>query len=218
MRHQFGEEGAALQAGQALGLAVIEVEEVAPHGIPERRLAVFVAVADDLHHHRIGEALRVAGHEQQATTGVELGDGGVHQVALDIEAGQQAVAGEVMAQREDVDLVVDRKRPRGMHEGLVTEAVEGFGEAGGGDDRRAARQAAGGAVLEDEEVALFAIEAHLGREGRLGRGDLLAQHLGIIRQGSDTHGAIRGQTLDFSEIGHLRGAHHQHGGSLLFSC
>ncbi|MNZ86604.1 hypothetical protein D3C78_1054260 [compost metagenome] len=217
MRHQFGEEGAALQARQALGLGVVEVEEVAPHRIPERRLALLVAVADDLHHHGIGEALRMAGHEQQAAAGVEFGDGGVHQFALDVEAGQQAVAGEVVAEREDVDLVVDRQRPRGVYEGLVAEAVEGFGKTGGGDYRRAARQAAGLAVFEDEEVALFAVVAHFGGEGCLGGADFLAENLGVVRQGSHTHGAIRGQPLDFSEVGHLRGAHHQHGVTP-FSC
>ncbi|MNT11328.1 hypothetical protein D3C72_1462020 [compost metagenome] len=122
-----------------------------------------------------------------------------------------------MTQRQHVDLVVDLQLARGVHEGLVAEAVEGLGEAGGGDYRRAAGQAAGQAVFEDEEVALLAIEAHFGGEGRLGSADLLGEDLGVVRQGSNTHGAIRGQALDFSEVGHLRGAHHQHGVTP-FSC
>jgi hypothetical protein len=101
---------------------------------PTRRVALLVAVADDFHHHRIGETLGMGGHEQQAAARVELGERAVDKVALHVEAGQQAVAGEVVAQREDVNLVVDLQLARGVHEGLVAEAVERFRVAGGSDD------------------------------------------------------------------------------------
>src|SRR5690606_26513958 len=78
-------------------------------------------------------------------------------------------------------------------------------------DGRAADEPAAGGVLEDEEVALLAVEADLGGEGRLGRGDLVAQAAGVVRQRSDAHRAVRSQTLYLGKVGHLRGAHHQHG-------
>ncbi|MNJ44975.1 hypothetical protein D3C77_400490 [compost metagenome] len=129
MGHQLGQEGPALQAAQALGLGVVEVEEVATDGIPERRIAMLVAIADDLGDHRLGEAFRVGGHEQQAATGVELGPAAADQLRQHVEAGQQAVAGQVVALRQDVNLVVDLQLPGRMHEGLVAKAVERLGIA-----------------------------------------------------------------------------------------
>ncbi|MCY1442502.1 hypothetical protein D9M71_588720 [compost metagenome] len=179
--HQLGEKGTALQAAQALGVGIVEVEEVAADGIPERRFTLLVAVADDLGHHRVGETLRVCSHEQQATTRIELGPATVHQLWQHIEAGQQAVAGQVVAQRQHVDLVVDLQLARGVHEGLVTKAVERLGVAGRSDDGRAPCQLAGFAVLKDEEVAFLAVEADLGGEGSLGGGDLVAQASSVVR-------------------------------------
>ncbi|MNN20552.1 hypothetical protein D3C81_1338370 [compost metagenome] len=90
---------------------------------------MFVAVADDLGHHRIGKALRVGGHEQQAATRIELGPAAADQFRQHVEAGQQAVAGQVVALRQDVNLVVNLQLPGRMHEGLVAKAVERFGIA-----------------------------------------------------------------------------------------
>ncbi|MNO96874.1 hypothetical protein D3C76_885640 [compost metagenome] len=106
MRHQLGEKGTALQAAQALGVGVVEVEEVAADGIPERRFTLLVAEADDFGYHRIGKALRVRSHEQQPAARVELGPATVHQLRRHIETGQQAVAGQIVAQRQHMDLVV----------------------------------------------------------------------------------------------------------------
>ncbi|MNM61317.1 hypothetical protein D3C81_726160 [compost metagenome] len=211
VRHQLGEEGAALQAAQALGVGVVEVEEVAADGIPERRFALIVAVADDLGDHRIGEALGVRRHEQQAPARIELGPAAAHQLRQHIEAGQQAVAGQVVAQRQHVNLVVDLQFARGMHEGFVAKAVERLGVTGRGNDGRAADQLAGQAVFEHEEVAFLAIEADFGGEGGLGRGDLVAQASSVVRQRGDTNGAVCSHALHFVQISHLRGAHHQHG-------
>ncbi|MNN14795.1 hypothetical protein D3C81_1278750 [compost metagenome] len=211
MRHQFGEERTALQSAQTLGLGVIEVEEVATDGIPEWRVAVFIAVTDDLGHHGISKTLRVAGDEQQAAAGVELRPRRTHQITLHVETGQQAVAGQVVALREHVDLVVNLQLAGSMHEGFVAEAVERLGITGRCDDRRATDQFPGGAVFEDEEITLFTVEAHFGGERGFARGDLVAQAFNVIRQGSDTNRTVRSQTLYLAQISHLRGAHHQHG-------
>jgi len=96
MRHQLGEEGAAFQPAQALGGGVVQVEEVATNGVPEWRVAIFIAVTDDLGHDRISKTLRVIGHKQQTTAGVKLGPGRADQIRHHVEAGQQAVAGQVV--------------------------------------------------------------------------------------------------------------------------
>ena len=182
MRHQLGEKGATLQPAQALGLGVIHVEEVAPHRVPERRVAGLVAVANDLHHQRIGKALRMVGQKQQTPPRVQLGPGGVHQRPLDVKAGQQAIAGEVVAQREHVDLVMDLQLAGVVYEGLVTKAVERLGIAGRSNDAGAANQATALAVFEDEEVALFTVKADLGGKRGLRGGDLFAQTIAVVRQ------------------------------------
>ncbi|MNH62602.1 hypothetical protein D3C73_145440 [compost metagenome] len=211
MRHQLGEERTAFQPAQTLGFSVIEVEEVATNGIPEWRVAVLIAVTDDLGHHRIGETLRVTGDKQQTATGVELGPRRTDQLALHVETGQQAVAGQVVALRKHVDLVVDLQLTGGMHERLVAEAVERLRVTGRSNNRRAADQLAGGGVFEDEEIAFLTVEAHFGSKRGFARGNLVAQTFHVIRQGSDTNRAVRSQTLYLAQISHLRGAHHQHG-------
>jgi len=97
MRHQFGEKGPALEATEAFGLGIVQVEEIATDGIPERRVPLLIAVADDLGHHRVGETLRMAGYEQQATAGIEFRPGRTHQFRHYVEAGQQAITGQVVA-------------------------------------------------------------------------------------------------------------------------
>ncbi|VVO45359.1 hypothetical protein PS720_06485 [Pseudomonas fluorescens] len=211
VRHQLGEERTAFQSAQALGGGVVEVEEVATDGVPERRITVLVAVADDLGHHRVGKALGVAGDEQQAATGVEFRPRRTDQRRLHVETGEQAVAGQVVALGKHVDLVVDLQLAGGVHEGFVTEAVERLRVTGRGDDGRAAGELAGLGVFEHKEVALFTVETHLGREGGFAGGDFIAQALHIVRQGGDTNRAVRSQTLYLAQISHLRGAHHQHG-------
>jgi arginine/ornithine succinyltransferase subunit-like protein len=111
----------------------------------------------------------------------------------------------------NVNLVVDLQLAGGVHEGFVTEAVERLRVTRRRDDGRAAGELAGLGVFEHKEVALFAVETDLGREGRFAGGDLVAQAFHIIRQGGDTNRAVRSQTLYLAQISHLRGAHHQHG-------
>ncbi|MCY1384715.1 hypothetical protein D9M69_730070 [compost metagenome] len=67
------------------------------------------------------------------------------------------------------------------------------------------------AVFENEEIAFFTVEAHLGGQRGIRRRDLVAQATGIVRQRSHTNRAVRGETLHLTQVGHLRGAHHQHG-------
>jgi len=87
-----------------------------------------------------------------------------------------------MALRQDVDLVVDLQLAGGVHERLVTEAVERLRVTGRGHDRRATHQLAGGSVFKDEKVAFLAIEADFGGKRGFGRGDLVAQAFDIVGQ------------------------------------
>ncbi|MNF97970.1 hypothetical protein D3C84_808160 [compost metagenome] len=153
----------------------------------------------------------MAGHEQQTATGVELRPRRTHQLALHIEAGQQAVAGQVVALGEHVDLVVNLQLAGSVHEGFVAKAVERLGVTGRRHDGRATDQLAGGGVFEDEEIAFLTVETHFGGERGFACRDLVAQALNVIRQGSDTNRTVRSQTLYLAQISHLRGAHHQHG-------
>ena len=91
---------------------------------------------DRIHHphHGIGETLRVTRHEQQAAARIELGEHAADQRALDVEAGEQAVAGQVVTQRQHVNLVVNLQLTRVVHEGFVAKAVEGLGISRRGDD------------------------------------------------------------------------------------
>jgi hypothetical protein len=69
-----------------------------------------------------------------------------------------------------------------VHEGFITETVERLGIAGRRDDGRATDQFAGRGVFEDEEIALFTVEADFGGEGGFACGDLVAQAFNVIRQ------------------------------------
>ena len=171
---------------------------------------MLVAVANDLHHQRIGKAFRVTGHEHQTTTRNQLGIGALHQRCLNVEAGQQAVAGQVMTQRQGMDLVVNTQRARGMHKGLITKTVERFGIAGRGDDRRAADQAALLGIFKHEEITFLAIETDLGGKRRLRGHDLLAQALVVIRQRGHPHRAVRRQATDIGQVGQLSRTQDEH--------
>ncbi|MNF73360.1 hypothetical protein D3C84_553590 [compost metagenome] len=153
----------------------------------------------------------MAGDEQQTTAGVEFRPGRTHQLRQHVEAGQQAIAGQVMALGEHVDLVVDLQLAGGVHEGFITEAVERLGITGRGHDGRAAHQFAGGGVLQHEEIAFLTVETDFGGKRCFACGDLVAQALNVVRQGSDTNRAVRSQTLYLAQVSHLRRAHHQHG-------
>src|SRR5690606_24520787 len=69
---QFGQHAATQAAAQALRLGVVHIEEMPTYPIPERRVALLVADARDLHRYRVGKALGMGGGEQQPATGVEL--------------------------------------------------------------------------------------------------------------------------------------------------
>ena len=98
-----------------------------------------------------------------------------------------------------------------MHEGFVAKAVERIGVARRGDNPGAADQAPSVSVFEDEEIALFAVETDFGGKRGLRAGDFLAQALGIVGQGRDTHRAVRSQALHLGQVCDLRRTHHQHG-------
>src|SRR5690606_14501666 len=106
----------------------------------ERRVALLVADARDLHRYRVGKALGMGGGEQQPATGVELERVVAAPTRIHVEAGQQAVACQVMTQRQYMDAVVQAQLAGGVNEHLVAEGVERLAEAGSGDDAAADRK------------------------------------------------------------------------------
>src|SRR5690554_7779551 len=84
------------------------------YAIPERRVALLVADARDLHRYRVGKALGMGGGEQQPATGVELERVVAAPTRIHVEAGQQAVACQVMTQRQYMDAVVQAQLAGGV--------------------------------------------------------------------------------------------------------
>src|SRR5690606_18398116 len=107
-------------------------------------------------------------------------------------------------------LVVNVQLAGRMHEGFVAKGVEGLGIARRSHQPRATHQPPAGAVLKHEEVAFLAVEDHLGCKRGFRGQDLFTQPFHIIRQRRDAQWTVRSQALDFSQVGKLRGAHHQH--------
>ncbi|MNN29927.1 hypothetical protein D3C81_1435520 [compost metagenome] len=150
-------------------------------------------------------------NEQQACPRQQFGVGRAHQCRIDMEAAQQGVAVEVVAQRQGRHAVLDVQLARGAGERAVAQAVEGFAETGRGDDFRAAHQAPVRLVFQDKKVILRAGTLGVLIQRCAGVDNPVTQSGAVIGQGRDAHQAFAGQALQLGQVGGLHGAQDQHG-------
>ena len=195
LRHQFGEERAALQPAKTLGFGVGQIEKVLAQRIPEWRMTLLVAIADDFGDHRLGEPLCMRSNEQQARPRQQFRKRRAHQRGVNVETAQQGMPAEVMAQRQRRYAVLDVQFPRSTGEMAVAQAVERLLEAGGGKDFRAADQLPAFEIFQHEEVVLRPLRLSGAIEGRARRGDFFAQVFAVIRQRGHADQALAGQAL-----------------------
>src|SRR5690606_33529200 len=121
-------------------------------------------------------------------------------IRVQVEAGQQAVPGKVVAQRQHVNAVVQAQLAGSVHEHLIAEGVERLAEARRGDDAAAAHQPAAVDILQHEEITLVAGKDHTLIHRRFGAFDDRREPLAVRRQGGDPHRTGKGQTLDLLQI------------------
>ncbi|MNN49087.1 hypothetical protein D3C81_1635930 [compost metagenome] len=163
--------------------------------IPERRVTLLVAVADQFSNHRFGKAPRVSGDEQQARTGQQFGERRTHQFGIDVKTTQQCVAAEVMAQRQRRHAMFNVQFAGCTGEMAVAQAVERLVEARRRENLRAADQPLAVQVFQHEEVVLRALGCRFAVKRGAGAGDFLAQAFAVVRQGSYAHQTVAGQLL-----------------------
>ena len=193
LAHQLGDELAPLHPANQLGLVVIQAKKHPAHRVPERRAAILAGDAQHLGHHGVGKARRVAGHEQQAAARQQLGRRPGAQFGQDKKRGQQRMAGEVVAQRQGVNLVVDAQLRRGVDQQLVAKTVKRLVIPSRSHQPRQTQQPAAGAVFHGKEIALFAIQPHLGGQRVLRGLNFMQQRFAVGRQRGDPHRALRRQ-------------------------
>ena len=119
---------------------------------------LLITDANHLYRGRLGKPLRMTGHEQQAPARIEFHYVGLMVFVRQVIPHQQTVPGQVMAERQNMDAVVQPQLARGMHKHFVAERVERRAEAGRSDNAAAPGQHTGFGVFKHEEVALLAAE------------------------------------------------------------
>ncbi|MNN71498.1 hypothetical protein D3C81_1874420 [compost metagenome] len=126
---------------------------------------------------------------------------GAYVRGIDMEAAQQGMTVEVVAQRQGRYTVLDVQFPGGTGEVAVAQAVERLAVPGRGEDFRAADQLLRGQVFEHKKIVFRAMSLDVLLERGSGIEDFFAQPLAVVGQGGDAHEAFTSELLQLVQVG-----------------